>query len=45
MHFDWNLRLRHESVDDAAFARDADADTLRLRVALRAELGHELDGE
>jgi hypothetical protein len=40
MHFDWNLRLRHESVDDAAFVRDADADTLRLRAALRAELGH-----
>lgn len=40
IHFDWNLRLRHESVDDAAFGRDANADTLRLRAALRAEFGH-----
>lgn len=31
---DWtaNFRYRHESVDDAAFARDASADTLRLRL-------------
>ncbi len=27
-----NLRYRHESVDDAAFARAAEADTLRLRL-------------
>ena len=32
---EWNLRLRHEQVDDAAFARDARADTLRLRAGLR----------
>ena len=38
VQFDWNLRLRHESVDDAAFSRDAQANTLRLRAALRAEL-------
>ncbi|MEO5963712.1 MAG: hypothetical protein ABIO75_03660, partial [Thermomonas sp.] len=31
----WNLRLRHEQVDDAAFARDANADTLRLRAGLK----------
>jgi hypothetical protein len=33
--FDWNLRLRHERVDDEAFARDAQADTARLRAAIR----------
>jgi len=33
---EWNLRLRQEAVDDAAFARDADARTLRLRLGLRA---------
>ena len=32
---EWNLRLRHEQVDDAAFAADARADTLRLRAGLR----------
>ncbi len=31
----WNLRLRHEQVDDAAFARHASADTLRLRAGLK----------
>lgn len=31
----WNLRLRHEQVDDDAFTRDANADTLRLRAGLR----------
>ena len=30
----WNLRLRHEQVDDRAFAHDASADTLRLRAGL-----------
>ena len=29
------VRLRHESVDDAAFARNAGADTLRLRLGYR----------
>ena len=32
---EWNLRLRHEHVDDDAFAHDADATTLRARVGLR----------
>lgn len=32
---EWNLRLRHEQVDDAAFAADARADTLRLRAGFR----------
>lgn len=36
----WELdaRLRHESVSDDAFTRDADATTLRLRAALRRRL-------
>ena len=33
--FEWNARLRQESVDDDAFARDASATTLRLRAGLR----------
>jgi len=49
---DWtaNLRYRHESVDDAAFARGADADTLRLRLgwsqvlAQGVSAGVELEG-
>jgi len=32
--FEWNARLRQESVDDDAFARDASATTLRLRAAI-----------
>lgn len=32
---EWNARLRHEFVDDAAFPRDAFATTLRLRAGLR----------
>ena len=32
---EWSARLRHELVDDAAFARDASATTLRLRAGLR----------
>jgi hypothetical protein len=39
LHLDWNLRLRHESVDDAAFSHDAKADTARLRAAIRGALG------
>ena len=31
----WNLRLRHEQVDDDAFARDANADTLRVRAGVK----------
>jgi hypothetical protein len=33
--FEWNARLRHEAVDDDAFARPADATTLRLRAGVR----------
>ncbi len=36
---EWNARLRHESVADDAFVRDAEATTLRLRLAMRARLG------
>lgn len=32
---EWDLRLRHEQVDDAGFARDAGASTARLRAGLR----------
>ena len=35
---EWDLRLRHEAVDDAAFARDAQATTARLRVGVRLAL-------
>ena len=35
----WNLRARYEHVDDAAFARDADATTLRLRAGLHGRYG------
>ena len=37
--FEWNLRLRQESVDDEAFARDAEATTARLRAGLRLQPG------
>jgi hypothetical protein len=41
--FDWqaqcNLRARYEHVDDAAFAHDADATTLRLRAGLHGRFG------
>jgi hypothetical protein len=36
---EWNLRLRHEAVDDDAFARDARATTLRLRAGWRLRWG------
>lgn len=32
---EWDLRVRHEQVDDAGFARDAHATTARLRAGLR----------
>ena len=35
LHLEWNARLRLETVDDGAFARQADATTLRLRAGLR----------
>lgn len=34
---EWDLRARHEQVDDAAFVRDARADTLRARVGVRGK--------
>lgn len=37
---EWNVRLRHEHVDDDAFARDASATTLRVRAGLRFRLDH-----
>jgi len=40
LQLEWDARLRHEQVDDDAFARDARADTLRLRLGLRANFGH-----
>ena len=46
---EWNLRLRQEQVDDAAFDRDANATTLRLRAGLRANFSEHwsalLEGE
>lgn len=35
--FEWDLRVRHEQVDDAGFARDARATTARLRAGLRLQ--------
>ena len=32
---EWDMRLRHEWVDDAAFAQEANASTLRMRAGLR----------
>lgn len=43
LSLEWNARLRHESVDDAAFPRDAHANTLRIRAGLRWELAPSLD--
>lgn len=37
--FEWDLRLRHEQVEDEAFARDANATTARLRAGLHFDLG------
>lgn len=36
---EWDLRLRHEHVEDNAFLRDADATTARLRAGLRFDMG------
>ncbi|EIL95842.1 hypothetical protein UUA_18564, partial [Rhodanobacter thiooxydans LCS2] len=41
---EWDARLRHEQVDDDAFARDARADTLRLRLGLHGEFGRGWSG-
>ena len=35
----WNLRLRHEQIDDDGFVHTARADTLRLRAGLRFAFG------
>jgi hypothetical protein len=40
----WNARLRDESVDDAAFARSARADTLRLRLGVQARFSDAWSG-
>jgi len=40
LSFEWNLRARQETVDDDAFAKDAQATTLRLRAGLRLRLEH-----
>lgn len=40
VQLEWNARLRHEQVDNAAFNPNAHADTLRLRLGLRFNLGH-----
>ena len=46
---DWNLRLRHEHVNDDAFVHAADATTLRLRAGFRFRIGEHasalLEGE
>jgi len=40
LQLEWNARLRHEQVDSAAYAPHAYADTLRLRLGIRSEVGH-----
>lgn len=49
LRWDWNLRARHEQVDDEAFAREAALTTLRLRAGFDARLprgfGVRLEGE
>lgn len=44
LRLQWDMRLRHEQVDDDAYARDARADTLRLRLGLLAHFGHGWSG-
>jgi hypothetical protein len=39
LQFEWTARLRHEDVDDDAFAQSAKATTLRLRAGVRLRLG------
>lgn len=39
LQVEWDMRARHEQVDNDAFSRDASADTLRLRLGLRASFG------
>jgi hypothetical protein len=44
LQLEWDARLRHEQVDDDAFSRNANADTLRLRLGLRANFGNGWSG-
>lgn len=39
LQLEWDLRARHEQVDDSGFDMEAQASTLRLRAALRAAFG------
>ncbi|MGA9335130.1 MAG: alginate export family protein [Rudaea sp.] len=39
LHLQWDARLRREQVDDDAYAKNAEADTLRVRLGLLAEPG------
>lgn len=39
LQLQWDARARHEQVSDDGFARDAHADTLRLRLGLLANFG------
>lgn len=40
VQLEWNARLRHEQVDSAAYSPHAYADTLRLRLGIRAHIGY-----
>ncbi len=40
LRFEWDVRARHEHVEDEAFSPTADAATVRLRAGLRADFGH-----
>lgn len=44
LQLEWDARVRHEQVDNDAFARDARAETLRLRLGLRARFGAGFSG-
>lgn len=44
LQVEWDARVRHEQVDNDAFRRAARADTLRLRLGLRAQFGHGFSG-
>jgi hypothetical protein len=41
LQLQWDARLRDETVDDAAFAKDARADTLRVRLGVLGHLNDE----
>ncbi len=40
VQLEWNARLRHEQVDNAAYSPHAYADTLRLRLGIRSQIGY-----